>query len=206
MNSYFHKFVYLLSLIFVLLGTTNCSSTSTGFDLSSFCSTSCSTATASSPTIYISNQGFTIPKALSLLGNCSLSLGVGSGWCGNSLSTATPLTTLIYRQQMQVSGYCSTGGSAVTLISYSVNQTINGLPVPYLSDLYGVPYSNYSTTCDNGRFNLLITPPNDGQNIAASYTGATSAAMQLIVTLQTGASTSALAVASQFATTFYVSY
>ncbi len=182
-------FTFSFVLAFLMIATNNCAGTGTGFQsMSGFCSGTCATATASGPSVYLSSQGFVIGKA------------------GTLFYTSYAASQAYYKQQFQVSGMCTTGGAAVNQISLSVNHTVAGLPVPYATDLYGSAYSNYSTTCDSGRFNLIITPPADGSNNAATFAGTVSPAMQLVVTLKTGASLSALTVASQFATTFYVTY
>ncbi len=211
--------VSAVGMVFIMLATSNCSSTGSGFgDLVGHCSGSCSTATAASASVYLANQGFTITKASSYLGNCA---AAPSNVCGNN-SVVNPATgTFHFPQQTQVSGMCTTGGAAANQISMVVNYSSNGIMTPQLTDINGVPYSMYTTTCDNGRFNFIVTPPGvPAGNIALIYPygpsdipslksnlyNLTTQGLQLVVTLSTGPSLAALSTASQFATTFYVNY
>ena len=224
MKRFFRALFFAIGLAFVMIATNNCSGHGTGFgSIAGFCSNNCATATASSASVYLPTQGFSIIKGQSYLGNCN-TLGIGTMACGVPATlggTAAAIPIYYFPQQIQVSGMCSTAGAAVNQISFQVNHipsgSING--VPYLTDINGVPYANYSTTCDNGRFTIMLTPPpynaadpkvyplaaTNLQLLTLNF-NSVSDPLQLMVTIKTGSSMLNLAVAASFATNFYVSY
>jgi hypothetical protein len=119
--------------------------------------------------------------------------------------TAYGIADVVFRQSIQISGICSTGGAAVNTITYTVSQGA----VTYPNDIYNNPYANYSTTCENGMYTLIITPPPDGINqvggIAVSPAATQSQAFHLSVSINTGPTLASLT-STTFATTFYVTY
>jgi hypothetical protein len=128
----------------------------------------------------------------------------GSGICdGNQpSSTVESGVDVYYRQQIVLSGVCTTGLNAYNNITYSVSSA----GVTYNYDMYGNSYSNYSTVCDNGIFSLVITPPPDALNNPATSTTNQSGVYTLNLSINTGASANATLTATTFSTSFYAEY
>jgi hypothetical protein len=117
-------------------------------------------------------------------------------------STVESGVDVIYREQIVLSGVCTTGLNAYNNITYSVSSA----GVTYNYDMYGNPYSNYSTVCDNGIFSLVITPPPDINNNPATITTNQSGVYTLNLSLNTGASANTTLTSTTFSTSFYAEY
>jgi hypothetical protein len=135
------------------------------------------------------------------------------------VAPAVAAAITIFGQKTEIAGTCNTGGAVVHKITYSVRD-VNSNTI--LTDIYNSTYSDatnpltnlYSRPvyCDNGRFNLILTPPKD----TAIVTGTCATPLTtycnlkplhyLSVSLWTGPDVNNLTLAQSFETSFTSQY
>lgn len=217
-------FVSAVSLFSSILG---CGSQNSGFTSSvgSACAgNTCSTALVNNnPSVFISTQAANISKGVSYMPMLPF-LPAANGTTNRIKGLAAAYT--VFGQKTEITGTCNTGGAPVHRITYSVRD-VNSVSI--LTDINGSTYSDTTNNplnlysrpvyCDNGRFTLILTPPNDPAVVTAVPLVGHNACPTplsnycnekplhyLSVSLWTGPDINNLTVAQSFETTFTSQY